>query len=60
VPAAGGLGMGGLRSLLAGLAGAADLIGVEVTAFEAPDDPAERERIAAQLADVVAPLHPAH
>jgi arginase len=60
VPAAGGLGMGELRSLLAGLAGAADLIGVEVTAFEAPDDPAERERIAAQLADVVAPLLPAH
>jgi hypothetical protein len=34
-----------LRALLADLAGAAELIGVEITAFEAPED--ERGRLAA-------------
>ena len=50
VPAPGGLSAAELRALLAGLAGAAELIGVEVTAFEAPEDAAERERLAAQIA----------
>jgi arginase len=59
VPAPGGLSAGELRDLLSGLAGAAELVGVELTAFEAPEDPAERDRMAALLAGVVAPLLPA-
>ena len=56
VPAPGGLSAGDLRALLAGIAGAADLIGVEVTAFEAPEDAAERARLAARIAAVVEPV----
>jgi arginase len=58
VPAPGGLGAGELRSLLAGVAGAAELIGVEVTAFEAPEDSAERERLAALIAGILEPVLP--
>ena len=58
VPAPGGLSATQLRALLAQLAAAAELIGVELTAFEAPADAAERERLAAVLADAVAPLLP--
>ena len=56
VPAPGGLSAGELRALLAGIAGAADLIGVELTAFEAPEDIAERARLAARIATVVEPV----
>jgi arginase len=59
VPAPGGLSVDELRALLAGLAGAAELIGVELTAFEAPDDPGECERLAARIAEVVEPVLPA-
>ena len=38
VPAPGGLSADELRALLADLADAAELIGVEITAFEAPED----------------------
>jgi arginase len=56
VPAPGGLSMDELRALLADLAEAADPIGVEITAFEAPDDPGECERLAARIAGAVEPL----
>lgn len=52
VPAPGGLSAAELRSLLAELAGAASLVGVELTALEAPEH-------APLLADVVAPVLPA-
>ena len=58
VPAPGGLSMDELRVLLERLAGAADLIGVEITAFEAPDDRGERERLAALIARAAEPLLP--
>ncbi len=58
VPAPDGLSAGELRGLLADLAGAAELIGVELTAFEAPEDAAERERLARLLAGVVEPVLP--
>jgi arginase len=58
VPAPGGLSAAELRALLAELAGAAELIGVELTAFEAPEDADERDRLAALIADAVAPLVP--
>ena len=56
VPAANGLSADALRAVLAE---AAELIGVELTAFEAPDDPGECERLAAQLAGIVEPILPA-
>jgi arginase len=59
VPAPHGLSAEALRAVLAELAGAAELIGVELTAFEAPQDPRERDRLAALLADVVEPVLPA-
>jgi arginase len=52
VPAPGGLGAEQLRELLAQLAGAASLIGVELTALESPGH-------APLLAEVVAPVLPA-
>jgi arginase family enzyme len=58
VPAPGGLSADELRELLARLAGAAELIGVELTAFEAPDDPGECERLAARIAGAVGPILP--
>ena len=56
VPAPGGLSAEELRALLARLAGAGEPVGVELTAFEAPADAGERERLAALLAGVVEPL----
>jgi arginase family enzyme len=53
VPAPGGLSADALRALLTDLAGAADLIGVEITAFEAPEDSSE---LAALIASVVEPV----
>jgi arginase len=58
-PASGGLSDAGLRRLLDEVAQAADrIVGVEITAFEAPDDAAERERLAGLAADAVMPLLP--
>ena len=53
VPAPGGLSADELRALLADLAGASELIGVEITAFEAPEEPGEA---AALMARVVEPV----
>ena len=56
----GGLSDTGLRRLLDEVAMAAgDVIGVEITAFEAPADPDERERLCEMAADAVTPLLPA-
>jgi arginase len=55
-PAPGGLSSEGLRDLLGELAESARVIGVEITAFEAPEDEAERERLAAMIESVVEPL----
>ena len=59
VPAPGGLSADELRALLAELAAAAELIGVELTAFEAPDDALERARLSALIAGAVEPVLPA-
>ena len=53
VPAPGGLSADALRALLTDLAAAASLIGVEITAFEAPK---EAEELAALIASVVEPV----
>ena len=58
MPAPHGLTAEALRAVLAELAGAAQLIGVELTAFEAPDDPRESERLAGLIAATVEPLLP--
>ena len=58
-PAPGGLSDTGLRSLLAEVSAGSRVIGVEVTAFEAPDDEADRVRLAQLLADCLAPMLPA-
>lgn len=56
----GGLSGSGLERLLDEVAqAAARIVGVEVTAFEAPEDEAERARMAEIAADAVAPLLPA-
>ncbi len=51
-----GLSFAGLRTLLAELARAATVVGVEITAFEAPEDPAERARLAEAVAEAIAPV----
>ena len=58
VPAPGGLSAEQLRELLAELAAAVVLIGVELTAFEAPEDAAERERLTALIATALEPVIP--
>ncbi len=55
-PAHGGLSDGGLRTLLGELAGVSEIVGVEVTAFEAPDDEHERTTLAETVATIVQPL----
>ena len=55
-PADGGLSDGGLRTLLGEVAGVARLLGVEITAFEAPADEAETEALAETIATIVQPL----
>ena len=56
-PAAGGLSSEGLRDLLGELAeSAAGDRRCEITAFEAPEDDDERERLAAMIESVVEPL----
>jgi arginase family enzyme len=51
-----GLSDTGLRTLLGELRRAADVVGLEITAFEAPADPEERARRAQLIAGLVAPL----
>ena len=56
----GGLSDTGLKRLLDEVAMAAgEVVGVEITAFEAPDDEAEREAMCELAADAVTPLLPA-
>ena len=55
-PAPGGLSSEGLRDLLGELAESATVIGVEITAFDSPEDEGERERLAAMIESVVEPL----
>lgn len=56
-PVPGGLREDALRRLLDEVSQAARcIVGAEVTAFEAPADPAERDRLAGLIADVVAPV----
>ena len=52
----GGLSDAGLRTLLAEVAGVARVLGVEITAFEAPEDEAERQALAETIAAIVDPL----
>jgi hypothetical protein len=35
---------------------AAEIVGVEITAFEAPDDPAQADRLTSMLAGAIRPL----
>jgi arginase family enzyme len=56
VPAPNGLTAEALTAVLAELAAAAELVGAELTAFDAPADPGERERLADLLADTVESL----
>jgi arginase len=55
-PVDGGLSDAGLRTLLGELAAVADVVGVEITAFQAPEPDEERAVLAETIATVVAPL----
>ena len=55
-PAPGGLSDGGLRTLLAQVAERADVVGVEITAFEAPEDETTTGGLAELVASIVDPL----
>ena len=55
-PAPHGLSDTGLRTLLAELARTSEVVGLELTAFEAPAEAAERDRLAELVASVIAPL----
>ena len=54
--APGGFSDGGLRTLLGEVAGVSRVLGVEITAFEAPEDDDERAALAECAADAVMPL----
>ncbi|MGI8440057.1 MAG: arginase family protein [Thermoleophilaceae bacterium] len=55
-PVDGGLDPDKLYDLLEAVAGECEIVGLEITAFEAPEDDREREALAAVLARVVEPL----
>jgi arginase len=55
-PVAHGLSRAGLRTLLAEVSRATTVVGAELTAFEAPEDPEERRRLAEMVGDAVEPL----
>jgi arginase family enzyme len=55
-PAPGGLAPDKLYDVLEAVAGDCELVGIEVTAFEAPDDDEERQAAAATAAHVLEPL----
>jgi arginase len=59
-PAPGGLSDGGLRTLLGEVAESAEVIGLEVTAFEAPDDAVSAAGLAELVASIVEPLTRGH
>ena len=54
----GGLSDGGLRTLLGEVAGVSTLLGLEITAFEAPEREEERAALAETISAIVAPLLP--
>lgn len=51
-----GLSRAGLRTLLAEVARASTVVGAEITAFEAPEDGDERQRLAEMVGDAIEPL----
>jgi arginase family enzyme len=53
-----GLSDTGLRTLLADVKRECDVVGAEITAFEAPEDPAERGRATELVAGIVRSLLP--
>jgi arginase family enzyme len=55
-PAPLGLSLAGLHTVLLEVAAAATPIGIEITDFEAPEDPEERGLLASMIADAVEPL----
>lgn len=55
-PVPGGLSVAALADLLAGVARDNELVGIEITAFDAPGDPDEASGPAELIAEVVAPL----
>jgi arginase len=55
-PAPGGLASEELRDLLGELAEGSRIVGLEITAFEAPEDEEQRDRLAAMIESVVEPL----
>ena len=55
-PAPGGLSPEKLYDLLEAVAGDCELIGLEITAFEAPEDPAERQAAASTALHAIEPL----
>jgi arginase family enzyme len=55
-PAPGGLSEADLEEVLEAAADATEIVGLEVTAFHAPDDPGERAELARLAADALAPL----
>jgi arginase family enzyme len=55
-PVPGGLSDGGLRLLLAEVAERAEVIGIEITAFEAPDDDTSAAGLAEVVASIVEPV----
>jgi arginase len=55
-PVSGGLSDAGLRTLLAEVAEAADVVGVEITSFEAPEPQIEHRTLAELVAAIVDPL----
>jgi arginase family enzyme len=58
-PAPHGLSDTGLRTMLMELARSAEIVGLEVTAFEAPEDVTERELLTDLVTGIVSPLLPA-
>ena len=59
-PSGGGHSDGGLRTLLAEAAGVARVVGLEITAFEAPDDDASAGGLAEIVSAILEPLLAAH
>ncbi|CAA9483688.1 MAG: Arginase [uncultured Solirubrobacteraceae bacterium] len=57
-PADGGLSDGGLRTLLGEVAGVSRVIGLEITAFQAPELQADRAALAETISSIIAPLLP--
>ena len=55
-PVPGGLSDGGLRLLLAEVAERSELVGIEITAFEAPDDDVSTAGLAEVVASIVEPV----